>query len=348
MAVTNTTRSLRTTLSWIMILAIAGTLLYVAFQGISWPSLIDLLSSAQPWPLVAAFAVFSTTSFLRAMRWRVLLSEQRSLGRLAVFWTTMLGYLGNYLLPARAGELIRAVIIGRHGQISKSFALATTLVERLADVTVLVVVSLAIIRLQPQVPAWLARAAEAMLIVSTVAVAILIAARLYAHLPMRLLSALPIPEHHRLRIEAIVGRFLLGLNALHRRERLLAFLLITILIWPIDGVVVILIATSLGLQLDLLVALLLLAALGLSSAVPSTPGYVGVYQFVAVTILVPLGFARPEALALILAFQGVSYAAVILWGMIGLWRMQVNSRDILQLNRSATEGIEEASAVPPA
>ena len=68
-------------------------------------------------------------------------------------------------------------------------------------------------------------------------------------------------------------------------------------------------------------SLLLLASLGLASAAPSTPGYVGIYQFVAVTVLAPFGFSRDAALAYIIAAQAVIYAVVIVWGALGLWAL---------------------------
>jgi uncharacterized membrane protein YbhN (UPF0104 family) len=58
------------------------------------------------------------------------------------------------------------------------------------------------------------------------------------------------------------------------------------------------------------VALLLLAGLGLGSALPSTPGYIGIYQFVAVTVLTPFGFSRSDALAYILVAQFFNYLVV--------------------------------------
>jgi len=68
-------------------------------------------------------------------------------------------------------------------------------------------------------------------------------------------------------------------------------------------------------------SLILLAALGLSSAIPSTPGYIGVYQFVAVTVLVPFGFSKPDALAYILISQVIGYLVISFWGLIGLWQI---------------------------
>jgi len=71
---------------------------------------------------------------------------------------------------------------------------------------------------------------------------------------------------------------------------------------------------ALNLTLPLKGALLLLTALGLESALPSTPGYVGIYQFVAVTVLAPFHFSRSEALVYIITFQIVNYAVLIVMG----------------------------------
>ena len=60
-----------------------------------------------------------------------------------------------------------------------------------------------------------------------------------------------------------------------------------------------------------------IAGLGLGSALPSTPGYVGIYQFVAVKVLVPFGFSKTDAIAYILLAQAMQYAVIGLWGAFG-------------------------------
>jgi len=67
-------------------------------------------------------------------------------------------------------------------------------------------------------------------------------------------------------------------------------------------------------------AFLLIASLGLGSALPSTPGYVGIYQFVAVTVLGPFGFSRTDAIAYILNVQALGYVVIGVWGSIGILR----------------------------
>ncbi len=67
-------------------------------------------------------------------------------------------------------------------------------------------------------------------------------------------------------------------------------------------------------------AFLLIASLGLGSALPSTPGYVGIYQFVAVTVLGPFGFSRTDAIAYILVAQALTYVVIGFWGSLGIVR----------------------------
>ena len=59
-------------------------------------------------------------------------------------------------------------------------------------------------------------------------------------------------------------------------------------------------------------AFLLLTGIGLGSSLPSTPGYLGVYQFVAMTVLTPFGFSRDAALAYILVAQALGYAVILI------------------------------------
>ena len=85
-------------------------------------------------------------------------------------------------------------------------------------------------------------------------------------------------------------------------------------------------ARAFDIHLTFSVALLLLAGLGLGSALPATPGYVGIYQFVAVTVLPPFGIDRNAALAFILVAQALGYAVILVLGLFGLYRIRAASR----------------------
>lgn len=236
----------------------------------------------------------------------------------------MAGYLGNNVLPARAGELIRAIYVGKENNISFSFTLATGLVERFMDLIALVIIgsialaSAGIISDQIVTP---------LKVISVIALAglggILIAPYLGNKLTS-LVSSLPGVNH---RVKERVGKFLKqffrGVEALHHLSRAGMFILFTSIIWAMDGVGVVILARSLHLEITLTQSFLLLAGLGLSSAIPSTPGYVGVYQFVAVTILKPFGIANTDSLALIIFLQAANLLLVVFWGWLGISRASV-------------------------
>jgi uncharacterized membrane protein YbhN (UPF0104 family) len=114
----------------------------------------------------------------------------------------------------------------------------------------------------------------------------------------------------------------------------------TVLAWSVDVVIAMLVGQAFGMALTVPQTLLLLAALGLASAAPSTPGYIGVYQFVARTVLVPFGYVEEQVLAFILTFQAVSYVMVILVGGIGLWQLNAGS---LNLTKIVQEGERPAA-----
>jgi uncharacterized membrane protein YbhN (UPF0104 family) len=71
-------------------------------------------------------------------------------------------------------------------------------------------------------------------------------------------------------------------------------------------------------QMSLAIALLLIVGLGLGSALPSTPGYIGIFQFVAVTVLIPFHYTRAAAIAFILVAQAGGLVVTGVLGSIGL------------------------------
>jgi len=141
------------------------------------------------------------------------------------------------------------------------------------------------------------------------------------------LRRLPLPHALRDRLMGLADQVLLGMRAFHNTGRFLGFAAMTVLIWVSDALGTMVAGRALDLSLSFSMAMLLITGLGLSSALPSTPGYVGIYQFVAVTILVPMGIAKSSALAFILVVQAYGYVVTLLLGLPCLWILR--SRKVL-------------------
>ena len=300
---------------------LAAVLLYFAFRGVNWREFLATVRQARPEYLALATCIGSASYFVRGLRWRVLLSAEKLIPRVTVFWATMTGYLGNSFLPARAGEVVRSVLVGRSTGLSKSFALATALTERMLDVIALVLIGMAAILALPGMPGWLLSAVRVMAAAGLIGLLAVLAATRLEDLLKRILLWLPLPAPWRTRLVGLLEQFLVGMRAFQQPGRALSFIVYSAVIWLTDALATMVVARALGLTLTLPQSFLLLVALGLSSAAPSTPGYVGIYQFVAVTVLPPFGLSRSEALAYILIAQALTYIIVTVWGLLGLWRM---------------------------
>lgn len=283
----------------------------------AWGRVWQTIREARWGYFVASGALAIGSYLLRGLRWRILLNAEADLGVGTVFWANMAGYLGNNFLPARAGEIIRTLLISSRSGLSKTYVLTTALSERLVDVIALVLAgSLVLLGVNPK-PRWMAGLSGTMAVIAgAAALAILVLPR-SGHLLEGLLRRLPMPGRIRAGLLGLAGEFLLGLRAFHDWGRLAGFALLTALVWSMDAVTVMIGGLGLALHISFRVAILLLTGMGLGSALPSTPGYVGVYQFVAVTVLVPFGIGRDSALAYILVAQAVSYLVVMILGLPG-------------------------------
>jgi glycosyltransferase 2 family protein len=298
---------------------LAGALLYYSLRGIEWRQVLILIAGAKLAWLGLGCGLSAGSLFLRAVRWRILLRAEGDVGISTAFWATAAGYFGNNFLPARAGELVRTLMISSRSGLSRTFVLTTALSERLADAIALVVISALVLLTLPAPPGWLAHASKpfgALGLCGVLAIAVL--PRL-GRLGRMILERLPMPHVLRARLMVMLEHSLRGVRAFHHPPRLIGFLALTIVIWCTDAAGMVIAAKALGLSLALPVAFLLLAGMGLGSALPSTPGYIGIYQFVAVTVLTPFGFTRTDAIAYMLLAQGLSYVMIAGWGALGFW-----------------------------
>src|SRR6187549_242869 len=139
---------------------LAVVLLYYSVRGIEWRQ-VGLIVRSADLRLLGLCAVVATVSMLlRAWRWRILLNAYGAVTLPDAFWATAAGVFANNLLPARAGELVRTLMISRRAGLDATYVLATALSERVVDAIVLVVISAVALLTLPSPPAWLAGAAR--------------------------------------------------------------------------------------------------------------------------------------------------------------------------------------------
>jgi glycosyltransferase 2 family protein len=330
----NSRKTISRILYWALAFVFAAVLLYFSLRGIRWSSVWHTLSHANR-GLIALTCVITTGSlFLRALRWRVLLQAGAPVSVPTAFWATAAGYFGNNFLPARAGEVIRTVMVSGSSGLSKTFVLTTALSERLCDAISLVLISSIVLLALPSKPGWFARAATPFAILGVAGVAVIAVLPKLQPFCQACLHRVPVPPGLRSRLLHVLDQVLVGMRSFHDSKRLIAFIGLTLVIWFSDAGGTVIGMRALGLPGTLPIALLLTTGLALGSALPSTPGYVGIYQFVAVSVLTPFGFSKTDAIAYILLLQAVQYALISFWGALGMIKSHVRLRTAVSGNES--------------
>ena len=300
--------------------ALAALFLYYSLRGLDWTAVWAVVRRADALRLAAVALIATTTLFLRGCRWRILLNAEGRVGVAAAFWATAAGLFGNNFLPARGGEVIRSYMIAARSRLGIPYVLATALSERIVDAIVLVAISAVVLLALPSAPGWLAAAARPLAVLGLVGAAIIAVLPLLGSVLRGVIERFPLTGRTQQRIVSAMERALEGMRTFHDARRLTLFVSAALVIWCLDAAGTVMGGTALGLRIQPAAALLLIAGLSLGSALPSTPGYVGIYQFVAVSVLRPFGFSSADAIAYILVAQALSYLVIGFWGALGLMR----------------------------
>ena len=90
--------------------------------------------------LIGAIALYALATVVRAERWQRLLDDEGATPHRAdTYALTVVGYMGNNVLPARAGDAIRVVLMAPRANTSNRTVVGTLVAERLLDIAVLLV-----------------------------------------------------------------------------------------------------------------------------------------------------------------------------------------------------------------
>jgi hypothetical protein len=253
---------------------------------------------------------------LRAARWRLLFEERGNVRLSSVFAALMIGYLFNNILPARGGEFIKIYLLGKAEAISKSRVLATVVAEKTADLLIAIALLASLLAYYP-VPEWLGRAGLLVGGITGIALCVIVCFRLIGTASARAVFRMlkPLPPGIVQRLEAATEQFVAGLAGLFSPARVLRFLAFSASIWTLELTAMWAIAAALAIDAglaDLLFAMLMIL---FGTMVPSSPGYIGTYEFFGLNALAILGIGGGSALSYVIVLHGTTFVATSLIGI---------------------------------
>ena len=243
---------------------------------------------------------------VRGLRWSTILHRAGiETARSEPYALTVVGYMGNTVLPFRGGEALRVLLLREHSNAGWSNAIGSIIPERILDVLTLVMLLGALVF-------------GGVVSVPGGATSIEVGAGALVALAVGLVLFRRLRRGGRL--EALAGR----IEPLAHASRLLltptgAWLaLLSIVVWLLDGAIFYLVGESLAIGLSPPEAIGLAVAAAAFAAIPAGPAFAGTYDAALLFALAGLGVGASESLSLVILVRFVAFVPVMIAGLIVL------------------------------
>lgn len=308
---------------------VTAVALYFAFHDVEWNLLFNHIASADPRFLAGAILLTSLSYVLRAKRWPSFFPEQGP-NFADSFRVLILGFFMNNVLPARAGEFVRAHLGGRVTGRPRTLVLATIANERLADgvtVSIFFAATIALFGrgfLDPDLSQKFMYVAYLFMAAALGVVTVLFARKYIFAILTFAQSRFENRAFHFATARLIT--FIEGLSPLTSARRAPAIWLWSALIWSVEFLVFVCVLESYGSHLPAAAGVIFMVAVNFSGLIPAAPGGFGVIELIAKKVLVSTGVPSDElALAMVLTQHLIQYLIVGIPGAIVMatWRRRL-------------------------
>jgi uncharacterized protein (TIRG00374 family) len=291
------------------------------------------VSQASPLILVLSTVLIIPSYILRALRWKLLLNDVKSDVSIAhAFWTTSIGFMINFIIPLRIGDLVRAYVLGKKEHIGLRPSISSVMIENTLDLigqVTLGILGLVIIFLMPigsSTPAWFLDIFKIIIVLLGISMASIVIGvkreEALVGLMDRILSRLFIVSRKKGSIIAFTRTFIRSVKILSQEPKLfIKTMLLTYAYWIIQIFCIWLVFQAFGYEAPLILILTGAILLWFTFLMPAVPGYIGTFEAFWLIIFVGLGLESPDKL---LAMGAVHHllglAAIVAMGCSGaMW-----------------------------
>ncbi|MGI9141388.1 MAG: lysylphosphatidylglycerol synthase transmembrane domain-containing protein [Gemmatimonadaceae bacterium] len=318
--------------------ALSGALLWWVLRDVSAATVWGVLSRSNPWLFFLATAAATIIFPVRALRWKVILEPVAPGIAFGPLWrSTAIGMMINNVLPARAGEIARAYALTREDpRVPFSTAVASLVVDRLFDAVILLGLGLLAL-MDPAFPSNatiggtpLAEWARGGIVLTA---GMLTVVYLLVFFPATLIRVFELLSRRLSpRIEergrVALHRFSDGLGVMRSPGRFALVFAWTLLHWLIAGLGTWLGFLAVGIDLPFSAALFVQTVTAFGVALPSAPGFFGVFEAIAVLTLAVYGVSAALATSWAIGFHILTFIPITAIGGFYFMRLGLHFREI--------------------
>ncbi len=330
-------------------LIISVVAVWFVLRDIDFKQVGEAFGNLNWWLFGLSFIPYFISLFLKVTRWQLLFHPGPRIRLYRLWATLMISYLFNTVLPARLGEVVRGYALSRSEKIGTVRVLSTILLEKILDVMTMFIFLVALLPFL-NLDDGLKKAGFIMggVFVSAFIVCMLMAA--YRPQAEKLVGWFirPLPENLRTKLMSFLNEVLDVVVLLLNFKVSLNLWAQSFLEWVLVVLNYMMIAWALNLPLTFEQAMVLMIALNLGMAVPSAPGYIGVFEALVVAALSPF---YPDQKSLVISMGFLlhigGFLPVILMGAYCTFREGVSVDKLTQAAEPETTLPEPTPVASP-
>lgn len=282
---------------WVGII-ISAVLLYFALRGLKLAEVWESIKTARYIWLLPGIAVYFMGVWVRSWRWHYMLRPLKKIPTTTMFPIVTIGYMGNNIYPARAGEVLRAVILKQREDVPVSASLATVIVERIFDGVVMLAFvflnlgELAKLTTDSGVIGNIQQVAFWGAIVFITALLVFLLAAMFPQNTQKIADWFIqrfMPARLREKTSQIASRFLTGLESLRSPQEALMIFFTSVIIWLFETGKYWFVMHAFNFEVSFFALMLMNGIVNLATTIPSAPGYLGTFDAPGIALLSAYG-----------------------------------------------------------
>lgn len=299
-------------------LPMSALFLWLAIRGVNLHDVWTAVTEANLWLVLLAVPITNLLFVFQGFRWRHLVEADVKPPNSAFIALMFVGGAITNVVPGRPGDVARGIWLSRISRIPVARSLTSVGIDRAVDVVTLFILLLACLPFVDK-PDWLVNLVIIGAVLTLVGGIVLVAAWWYVNRSERGRARAGLTRNDRSWWRHHLSGIIRGLAVLSRPRDFLEAFGFSFIGWACAILGGWLVAMALGIHLDAASITFVIGVISLGSAIPSSPGMIGTYQWLAVTSMAVVGVGQADALAFSILTQATWYIPVTLSGPFAAW-----------------------------
>lgn len=309
--------------------------LYFAFQNIDLNDLLKSFESINYFWIFVAIILLILYTYIRSLRWRLLLFSLKLVTIKDLFASNMVGYFGNSILPFKMGEILRGYAISRNNDLKTSTVLGSIVLERVCDLGGLLILLL-FVTLFYSFPYDIGLS----LLISAAAILIVLILLWFISFKKELIMN-KIKGTNLMDFKTVISfiktlsSFSIGFSSLNSFRSFIYVSLLTFVSWFILYLVTYYTLLSLNLQIGWVEIAVVLLLTSMAMSVPAAPGAIGTHHFATYYVMNSLlGFSSIDSQTFAIVLHAVSYLPLVAIGAYYFFKSSIQIFDVFDKDLS--------------